>query len=264
MIDLHSHILPSIDDGAADMAASLELARLYVAAGFKMVVATPHARSGECSARYARAIVEAVDGLNREFYRHEIDLRVLPGMEVELDARLPAQVAAGALIPLAGKRHLLVETPFMRLPLSWQNMVFDLAAMDITVVFAHPERCAQLAESPGLIDEMAASGACLQVNWDSFAGAHGRTARHVARHMARHGLIHCLATDSHDPLHRHPGMVPGLKAEVAGRVGPENLALMCRDNPLQVVNGRPMQAMDTDTIPLRARRKRPWWRRWLR
>ena len=263
MIDLHSHILPGLDDGAVDLEESLRLARGYAAAGFTVVVATPHARSGECSAGFARTVMDGVDRLNRELERQAVDIRVLPGMEVEIDARLPAHIADGTVIPLAGKNHLLVETPFMRMPLSWHNMVFDLAAVGITVVFAHPERCAQLAETPQLIEEMAAGGACLQVNWDSFTGAHGRQARHTARRMARQGLIHCLATDSHDSLHRHPGGVAAIKDQVADLVGLENLERISRHNPRQVINGLPMQALDTTTIPLRVRKKRSWWWRWL-
>ena len=263
MIDLHSHILPGLDDGAADLEESLRLARGYAAAGFTVVVATPHARSGECSAGFARTVMDGVDRLNRELERQAVDIRVLPGMEVEIDARLPAHIADGTVIPLAGKNHLLVETPFLRMPLAWHNMVFDLAAVGITVVFAHPERCAQLAETPQLIEEMAAGGACLQVNWDSFTGAHGRQARHTARRMARQGLIHCLATDSHDSLHRHPGGVAAIKDQVADLVGLENLERISRHNPLQVINGLPMQALDTTTIPLRVRKKRSWWWRWL-
>lgn len=264
MIDLHSHILPGIDDGAVDLSASLALARGYAAAGFTVVVATPHARSWECSVWFAQAVANAVDRLNRELQVHAITIRVLPGMEVELDARLPAHVADGALIPLAGKNHLLVETPFLRMPLGWQNMVYDLDNMGITVVFAHPERCAQLQEKSGLLDEMAASGARLQGNWSSLAGHHGRRVQGLIRYMARRGLIHCMATDSHDPVQRHPGLVAEVSGQLADLVGPENLERIVMHNPLQAVNGRPMQVPDMEDTALPIRSKRSWWRRWLR
>ena len=91
------------------------------------------------------------------------------------------------------------------------------------MIFAHPERCAQIAKSRGLADKMVAAGAFLQVNWDSFLGEHGRDAARVASYLARHGLIHCLATDTHRAGSRDPGMVADAVEKVGGMVGERNL-----------------------------------------
>lgn len=262
MIDLHAHILPGLDDGAADLAQSLALARLYVAAGFNYVVATPHGIVGEMAVGYAQTIRESTEQLNRELRRCALPLQVGPGMEATLDPRLPDLLAKGVVLTLAGKGHLLVETPFGRLPLGWRNLVFDLKAQGTSVLFAHPERCEQFVAQPDLVKELVAAGACLQVNWDSFAGAFGRRSMHLAHWLADNGLIHCLATDSHNPQSRHPGRVNRIAAELKERIGAANLDLICQENPRRALKGQPMQDMDIAPIAEQAA-ARKWWRRWL-
>jgi protein-tyrosine phosphatase len=261
MIDLHAHILPGIDDGAAEMATSLELARQYVAAGFETVMATPHARAGNLSKAFAQAVTDSVERLDRALRANAIKLHVLPGMEVELDGRLPRHLADGAVIPLAGKNHLLVETPFLHMPLGWQNIVYDLESAGITVIFAHPERCAHLMEKPHLLEEMAGRGACLQVNWTSLIGLHGRRVQRLAHFMARRGLIHCVATDCHDPADRHPGLAIDGARVLSGLVDEDDLHRIVHDNPQRVVDGLSMQMAGRETTVSQLPEPCSWWRR---
>jgi protein-tyrosine phosphatase len=262
MIDLHAHILPGLDDGAADVSESLALAGIYVAAGFACVVATPHAIVGEMAVGYARTVSAAVERLNHDLQHHALPLRVLPGMEVTLDPRLPDLASKGTVLTLAGKQHLLVETPFGRLPFGWRNLVFDLGARGLTVLFAHPERCEQLMADPGILKAMVAAGARLQVNWDSFGGAFGGRSLRLAHWMADNGLIHCLATDSHNPQKRHPGRIGPIAAELGERIGAANLRRISQKNPERALGGLPMLDMDLTLIAEQAA-KRKWWRRWL-
>ena len=257
MIDLHAHILPGLDDGPVDMDASLALARIYAQTGFTYVAATPHAVG--MALDFAGTVRRAVVSINRALRQHAIAVRVLPGMEVGLDPRLAEFVAGGAILPLANKNHLLVETPFMRMPLGWQNIVFDLAAGGITVVFAHPERCLHIMQDNAILNEMVMLGAKLQVNWDSFAGAYGREPRHLARRMAEQGLIHCLATDSHDCVKRQPGCVTALWADLTQRVGQANLRRIALENPVRALRGLAMTDMQAAGALKRPKRFR-WWR----
>jgi len=182
-------------------------------------------------------------------------------MEVTLDPHLPALVADGTLLTLAGGNHLLVDTPFGRLPLGWRNVVFDLAARGITAVFAHPERCEQIMNDRTILTAMTEAGARLQTNYDSFAGLFGPDCTHLARWMAAEGLIHCLATDTHDLKKRHPGNAGRLRDELTQRVGSDNLRRLSLENPERALRGREMLAMDRDGLPRQD--KRNWWQRWF-
>jgi protein-tyrosine phosphatase len=252
MIDLHSHILPGFDDGAADINDSLALAEQYATAGFKTVVATPHASIKQLTKKFAWDISKAVIELNRRLKKEGFNITVLPGMEVELDASLPEHVESHTVIPLAERNHLLVETPFQQLPTGWQKIVSQLAYKGIRVVFAHPERCKQLIWSPNLLGELMQSGVRLQLNWDSFVGAYGYLVKNLAQTMARQGMIHCLATDSHIAGKRHSGTVHEAIERVAKIVGERNLARIVWDNPEKAVNGQPMEACDLNKITVLA------------
>ncbi len=259
LIDIHSHILPGIDDGAAYLKDSLSLAKIYVQAGYRQVVATPHMIVDALpSDHYAEFIRELTARLNEYLKEQSVPLEVLTGMEVGLDPRLPQMAVKGELLTLAESQYLLVETPFHQFPLNWWEIIFALASRGITTIFAHPERCTQLAEKPLLLEQMAQAGAKFQVNWDSFIGAYGRQAALVVRRMARNGLIHCLATDSHDLLNRNANSVKGIGSELMERIGEKNFKLIAIHNPARVVEGEELFDMDVDEIHWPVRRKRFW------
>ena len=248
MIDLHAHILPGLDEGVADLAASLALSRRYVEAGFSSVVATPHVAAGEMPADYAHTVDAAVYRLNRVLRQRSVALSVLPGMAVTLDAELPQRVVDGTVLTLAGTRHLLVETPLEQLPLNWRSLVFVLAARGVTVLFAHPERCEQILKDWDILYAMLAAGARLQVSWDSFAGAFGPQSMRLACWMADKGLIHCLATDSRDLQSRHPGSIRQIAAELGERIGAHTLWRLSCENPLRVLRGLAMREMEMPAL----------------
>ncbi len=264
MIDIHSHILFGVDDGAAEPEESLGLARVYVESGYRTVIATPHAQVDSLPSPYfARTVCGLVNSLNHALLEKGIELTVMPGMEVGLDPLLPEIVAKGKILTLAGTRYLLVETPFEKLPLNWWEVVFKLTAGGIVVIFAHPERCAQVADEPEILDQMAQAGAKFQVNWDSFSGAYGRQVAGVARSMARKGFIHCLATDSHDPNVRNADNVSAIGRHLKELIGDENLRRIAVENPARVIQGKALLEMDHGVMPERVVEKKMGKRFWF-
>jgi protein-tyrosine phosphatase len=257
MIDLHSHILPGIDDGAESLAQSVALARIYIGAGFRQVVATPHHVPGSRLEPSPQAVELHVLTLNQVLGDQGLGLTVLPGMEIALDPIILPLLDAGRLLTLAGSRTLLVETPFQQLPVSWERIIQAIVSRGYRVLMAHPERCAQVADRPELAGALVQAGAGLQVNWASFAGHHGRACARTVRSLLARGLVHCLATDSHDPDDRHAGKVPALAAELAGLAGSANLALMTMENPSRVLRDEPLLAPTPVVFP--AEQPRRWW-----
>jgi protein-tyrosine phosphatase len=141
-----------------------------------------------------------------------------------------------------------------------------LAAGGIVVIFAHPERCAQVADNSELLDKIAQAGAKFQLNWDSFSGAYGNQVAKVAGFMARKGFIHCLATDSHDLDTRYVGNVPELSAKLESLIGGENLKRIAVENPTRVIQGEDLLDMEVGEMTKLVRRKKSgkimrFWRR---
>jgi len=245
MIDLHSHVLPGIDDGTQSIEEACELARTAAAAGVTAMAATPHVRDDypTTAERMERGVAE----LRAALQEAEIPVDVLPGGEVDL-ARMSA-LSDDELrrFSLAGSgRYLLVEVPD-----GWSRALTAAAAslgpLGLVPVFAHPERNRAVQERPerarGLLEE----GGLVQVTTASLDGRVGRTAQRTAVRLLELGLVHLLASDAHAPGVRAFGVKAALE-----QVGDESLArFLTEEAPAAVAAGEPVPAP-----PARARRRR--------
>jgi protein-tyrosine phosphatase len=261
MIDLHSHILPGLDDGAATAEESLALAGRYVSAGFTVVVATPHCVPGTHWMPSPETVEGAVADLNRRLGAAGTPLKVLAGMEVALDPSIVDLIDAQRLLTLGGSNYLLVEPPFQRLPIGWKQILFDIQARNLQVLMAHPERCAQMMGEQELFEVLLENGIYTQFNWTSLAGTGGAQTRKAARHLLRRGFVHCLGTDSHDARNRHAGIVRDTAAALRSDVGDDMLRTLTVENPKRILAGRPLARPARVAGAPAAGRKR-WWRWW--
>jgi protein-tyrosine phosphatase len=262
MIDLHSHILPGMDDGARDLEACLAMARRYAAHGYRQVVTTPHALTDSLQDDLARSVKLQVANVNAVLRDHSLDLTLQPGMEIAMTPEVPDLLDQGRLLTLAGSRFVLLEPPFERLPIHWEHMFFDITSRGYRILLAHPERCAQLGRDPSIFDRLIATGAYLQANWGSFLGLFGKESKRAVHYLARRGYLHCLATDSHDAQQRSPDVVRPAARKVAALVGRTNLSLLAIENPARVITDDPLKEMTVDEAarPAAAGRKR--WMFW--
>lgn len=210
MVDLHSHILPGIDDGASGNEASIEIARVAAAAGTRAMVATPHV-----SVRYDfdLATIGARTGeLNAALATRGIPLAVLPGAEIAL-TRLPelSDEALGELCLGAG-RYVLVESPFTRGETLIEEALFGLQVRGYKPVLAHPERSPLFRANIDRLHRLTERGIVSSVTSGSMAGRFGSTVRRFTLRLFREGLVHNVASDAHDAVHRPPVLRDGFEA----------------------------------------------------
>jgi protein-tyrosine phosphatase len=205
MIDLHTHILPGIDDGARTLDESLAMARAAAADGISVVAATPHVRDDYPTS--AAEMERGVARLNDALREHGIPVEVLPGGELALD-RIPHLAPEElARFTLGGSgRYLLLEFPYYGWPHTLRNLVFRLETQGFTCVLAHPERNAEVQESPQQLAELMSDGTLVQLTAASLDGRLGRHARAAARALLDRGLAHLLASDAHAGGVRDIGM----------------------------------------------------------
>jgi protein-tyrosine phosphatase len=261
MIDLHCHILPGVDDGPKNLDESLEMVRIFIKAGYRQVVATPHQVPGTTWMLSVEEIRNKLAELNQAMKIEGMELDVLPGMEIAFDPLIPGLLEKGQLLTLGKTSYVLIETPFQQLPLGWEQVVFAILSKGYFILMAHPERCTQLAAGLQLVDRLIESGVYLQVNWDSFLGYHGRAALRMAHYLAENGYIHCLATDSHNPQERHAAHVKLAVAKIKKVIGRDNLQRIASENPLRVLrNTHPLPMMKPD--PKTRVKKESKWRFW--
>lgn len=235
-VDIHCHLLPGIDDGAADLEASLAMARLSVEQGVETILVTPH-QLGAFGHNRGDDIRRRTAALQEELDRRAIPLRVLPGADVRIEDHMIAGLESGEVVSLGDhRRHVLLELPHeLYFPLG--PVLDGLEAIGMTGVLSHPERNAGLLAEPHLVDELVERGCLMQVTSGSLVGAFGSQSGAMAERMAKSGAIHFLATDGHGPTKRRPRLADGFAA--AERIAGEEAAwLWCRDNPAAVAEGR--------------------------
>ena len=213
MIDLHSHILRGIDDGARTLEDSLEIARAAVSDGITVMAGTPHVRDDWPTD--ASVMEYRVAELRAQLEEAAIPLDVRPGGEVAMEwlARLPIEELSR--FGLGGNpRYLLVETPYYGWPLGLADALFSLSASGITPVLAHPERNGEVQLQPERLDPLVRSGVLIQITAASVDGRIGRRAQECGLLLIERGLAHMLASDAHHASVRAVGMTEA--AQVVG------------------------------------------------
>jgi protein-tyrosine phosphatase len=208
MIDLHSHVLPGIDDGPDTVERSVMLARAAVAAGIRTMVATPHV-SARCR-NDADTIARLVDQVNWRLRAEEIELEILPGAEIAITHLPNIEPYELARLGLGGGSWLLVEPPFALIAPDLENRLLDLTRAGRNVVLAHPERCPALQRDRQIVRNLVDAGVLMSVTAGSLVGRFGGEVKRYAAELAREELIHNVTSDAHDSLRRPPGMAEEL------------------------------------------------------
>jgi protein-tyrosine phosphatase len=217
VIDLHCHILPGLDDGPANLDFSLAMARAAVEAGTQLIVATPHIRA-DFNVDPAE-IEPRVDLFNDRLQRERLPLRVLPGAEIGWANATDLDDAQLARLSLGSGRRVLLESPYGKKPVDIEGIIASLAERGFQSVLAHPERCPLFQRDPERLRKIVASGALCSITAGSMLGRFGQSVRTFTVEMLRDGLVHDVASDAHDHIHRPPGLVSGfddVKVELPG------------------------------------------------
>ncbi|MDI4650313.1 tyrosine-protein phosphatase [Cohnella hashimotonis] len=196
MIDIHSHILPGLDDGAQDWEDALALARAAAAEGIETIIATPHHANGEYD-NLGPNIVAAVEAMNERLMAEGIGLTVRAGQEIRVHDDLLDAWARGDLLTLAGTRYILIELPTSRIPRGLSELLHELKLLNLSPIIAHPERNAEIVSHPERLAELVAAGAYGQVTTHSLLGAFGKRIEQASWQLCREGLIHLVSSDAH-------------------------------------------------------------------
>lgn len=234
MIDLHCHMLPSIDDGAPDLEAALAMARLAVADGIQTVACTPHIYPGLYE-NTAPGILAAVAAFKERLAEAGLGLDVGHGADTHLAPDLLAGLRSGRIPTLNGTRYLLLEPPHHVAPPRLEESCFALTAAGYLPIITHPERLTWVGEHYGRFPELARRGVWMQITSGSLTGRFGPDARYYAERMLDEGLVHILATDAHSPKHRPPALAEGRRAAERW-VGPEEAARLVLDRPRAILD----------------------------
>jgi len=211
MIDIHSHILPGIDDGASTIYDSLELCQCAVDNGITHMVATPHIHVGRYENTRA-GIEKKCEILKRELRIHKIPLHVACAAEVRISAEM-LEMIANNKIPFIGKyngfNYILLEMPHSHILAGSIKLISWLNKRHIQVIIAHPERNKEVQRDIGKLENLIKQGCLLQLTAASVAGKFGDICEKTSRKLIENNWVSFVATDAHNLKNRPPDLMQG-------------------------------------------------------
>lgn len=210
MIDIHCHLLPSIDDGAKDLETSLAMLRIAEGDGIKKIIATPHFYRGYYENEY-NYIEEQVDKLNEEAKKAGINVDVFPGQEVFLDKYTVKYYKEGIIRGLNGSKYMLVELDMEEFSENDLDIIYELRLLGVKPIIAHPERYAYVNKNLTVLNSFIKEECFFQVNSSSLSGLFGKNVKKTAESIIKKGLCNFIATDAHSASRRAPRLKEGFE-----------------------------------------------------
>lgn len=245
MVDVHCHIVPEVDDGAWDLDAAVEMARIAYDCGVSRVIATPH----------FNGVPEALERLNRMMHQFRRlrsalkqavpDLELIPGAEILCVPETVELARQGKLPTLGDSRYVLTEFYF---DAPWEfmdTMLSQLRRCGYWPVVAHPERYDAVQRDVSRARSWFRRGYVIQVNKGSVLGAFGRRAEETAIRLLSQGCVHVIASDAHSPEVRTTDLTR-VRRWVREHFGQEYMEILMEDNPGRISRGMPMRSVEAE------------------
>lgn len=235
MIDIHTHILPELDDGAHDWDDALSMARLAVKSGVTALIATPHCGlPGQETEGRAELLRAQLGRFRDRLAQAEIPLDVCEGMEIFGSEDTAALLDQGELLCLNGSHYPLIEFPFEAYARPASRILDEVLSLKLRPVVAHPERYRYVQNDPELLNLWADMGCLFQINRGSLTGRFGPTAQELSWAMLERGFVCAVASDAHSSVSRTTWMkdVYDLLREEFSK---ETAQLLLEERPLQLL-----------------------------
>lgn len=193
--DLHSHLIPGIDDGSPTMEASIEMIKEFKAMGLKKIITTPHVMS-DYYKNTPEIILSGLSDLKQELKNQYIEIEIEVAAEYNLDDGLEGIIDSKSILTF-GNSHVLFELPFMQEPRNFQEIVFKFQTTGYQPVLAHPERYSFWHKNFEKYEELKSKGILFQINLLSLTGHYSPEVKKVAEKMVDANLIDFVGTDCH-------------------------------------------------------------------
>lgn len=199
--DIHSHLIPGIDDGSSSLEESMVMIRTLHKLGYTKLITTPHIMS-DAYRNTPEGIRAGLQLLREACKKEALDIELDAAAEYYLDDGFAQTMGSRELLTFGGdKRYLLVETSYVAKPMVMNEVIFELNTKGFKPVLAHPERYQYLWSEDAVeaVRNMRSRGLLIQVNMTSFGGRYSKRATSIARELAQEGLIDFIGTDLHRP-----------------------------------------------------------------
>lgn len=237
MIDIHSHILPAIDDGSKSIEMSIDMIKRSYEEGTRDIIATPHFRRGCFDTPYneVKDIVKYFNGLLKE---EGLDIDIHYGQEVYYSDRIIDDLEEGLIGTINGGRYLLIEFPMRKIPSEALDYIYELRIRGIIPIIAHPERYSEVIRNPEVLNDFIEEGCLFQLNAGSIRGDFGKDSKKMAELLIKNGVYSFVGSDAHNNSFRRTGI-----KEECKEVFKRNIALrkIFMENSIKLLNNEEIE-----------------------
>lgn len=239
MIDMHTHILPNIDDGSNNIEESIEMLKEAQEAGFTGLVSTSHFIE-ESYNTTSKEREELINNINNKLILENINIKIYNGAEAYISNNLNELINKSILPTINGSRYLLMELPMNSEIIYLDEIIGSLKQNGIIPIIAHPERYSYVQKNPNMLAKLIEQGVLFQANYASIIGKYGKQAEKTIKKLLKSNMIHFLGTDAHRSKSVYIQMNIILK-KIEKLIGKEKLEKISTINPTKVINNKEIE-----------------------
>lgn len=244
MIDIHSHILPNIDDGCKSIEESLELLKLAEKNGVSDVILTPHFMFGTEYNKENEEKKKRFLELQKKVEEEKIQVHLYLGNEVFVEYNMIKYVKEDKILTLNGSRYLLFELPRFEIFHGVLDEVFSLETEGLVPILAHPERYEMIINHPNYALTLKERGVLFQSNLGSFLGLYGKSVQETAILLLKHQCIDFIASDVHTPHHCHYQKIKEVKEMLKKYISEREIETLFVQNPQKVLRNEDLEGRE--------------------
>ena len=246
MIDIHTHILYSCDDGSPDIETSLDTLKAMVDQGISQVILTPHFIKNQYHNTRLKNISKVTE-LKKQVNEQNIPVNIHIGSEVYLEHDSVEDIE-NEMLMVNETNYVLVETGMSEFPVNFFDILFNLVRKGYRPVLAHPERYAPIMNHTHLAEDLMYRNVYLQLNVGSFLGMYGKKVEHTAWRLIDKGYAHFLASDNHCRDLNFP--IQNALQIISERYDSYLVELLTEVNPQKLLNNQKIDFFYLKNVPL--------------
>ena len=253
MIDFHSHIIPSIDDGSKSVEETFNLMKEAQKAGFDKVLSTSHYMEGyyEVENREREVWINAI---NEKLYQNGINIHIYLGNEIYITDNIIKLLEEGKASTVNNTSYVLFEMPLNAEPFNLYDVIYQMQQNKIVPILAHPERYSFIQKDAELMYDLIEKGVLMQANYGSIIGQYGKKAQKTVKKFFTNNMIHVLGTDAHRYNTIYP-RIPYALNEIEKIIGTEKLEELTNTNPNLILNNKRINIEEPNRIELNIKDK---------
>lgn len=239
MIDIHTHLIPNVDDGSKNVETTFDIFNEAEQAGFTDIILTSHYIT-DYNETDKNELTFWKDSLQKILDEKDINLKLHSGMEIYISEEIEELIKEEKLLTLARSRYILMELPMNTTINYLDYIIYFLDSIGLKLIIAHPERYLYIQENPELVKKYIEKGCLIQCNYGSILGNYGRQAKNTIKYLLKKNLVHFIATDCHTKGGIYL-QVPSALKKIEKLVGKEKMLEITTLNQKKILNNTEWQ-----------------------